>query len=62
MSDKAITQKSSFVDHIKYGDVVLVDCGFNIHDDLALLGAILEFSAFTKGPALKISGELSQEG
>ena len=49
MSDKVITQKSGFLDHIEYGDVVLADRDFNIHDDLALIGAQLEIPAFTRG-------------
>ena len=47
--DKVITQKSGFLDKIKYGDVVMADRGFNIHDELAINGARLEIPAFTKG-------------
>ena len=47
--DKVITQKCGFLDHIEYGDVILADRGFNIHDDLAVLGAKLEIPSFTKG-------------
>ena len=49
VSDKVITQKCGFLDHIKYGDVVLADRGFNIHDDLAVIGATLQIPAFTRG-------------
>ena len=36
VSDKVITQQSSFLDHINYGDVVMADRDFNIQDDLAV--------------------------
>jgi len=49
VSDKVITQKSGFLDHIEYGDVVLADRGFNIHNDLALIGAQIEITAFMRG-------------
>ena len=49
VSDKVITQKRGLLDHLKYGDVVLADRGFNVHDELALVGARLEIHAFTKG-------------
>ena len=49
VSDKVITQKCRILDHIEYGDVVLADRGFNIQDDLALIGARLEIPSFTRG-------------
>ena len=49
VSDKVITQKCGFLDHIEYGDVVLADRGFNIQNDLAVIGARLEIPSFTKG-------------
>ena len=49
VSDKVITQKSGLLDHLEYGDVVLADRGFNVHDELALVGARLEIPSFTKG-------------
>ena len=49
VSDKVITQKCGFLNHIEYGDVVLADRGFNIQDDLAVIGARLEIPSFTKG-------------
>lgn len=49
VSDKVITQKCGILDHIEYGDVVLADRGFNIQDDLALIGARLEIPSFTRG-------------
>ena len=47
--DKVITQRCGFLDKSEYGDVVLADRGFNIHDDMAVIGAKLEIPAFTKG-------------
>ena len=48
VSDKVITQKCGFLDHVEYGDVILADRGFNIHDDLAICGARLDIPSFTK--------------
>ena len=49
VSDKGITLKCGFLNHIEYGDIVLADRGFNIQDDLAVIGARLEIPSFTKG-------------
>ena len=49
VSDKVITQKSGFLDHIEYGDVIMADRGFNISDELAIIGAHLKIPAFTRG-------------
>lgn len=35
-SDKLITQKSGFLDFVRYGDVIMADRGFNVSDELAL--------------------------
>ena len=35
--------------HLKYGDLVLADRGFDIADDLAMVGALLAIPPFTKG-------------
>eukprot|EP00731_Ephydatia_muelleri_P031249 Em0022g763a len=48
VSDKVITQRCGFLDHIEFGDV-LADHGFNFHDDLAVRGAKIDIPAFTKG-------------
>ena len=40
--DWHITQHSGFLHHLLYGDLVLADRGFNIHDELAVRGASLE--------------------
>ena len=49
MSDKGITQKCGFLEHVQFGDVVMADQGFGIADDLALCGAHLIIPASTKG-------------
>ena len=59
-SDKIITQKSGFLDMISYGDLILADRGFNIHDELAVNGARLGIPAFTKGKQ-QLSGREVEE-
>jgi len=49
VSDKYLTANSSFIDHLMHGDLVLADRGFDIADDLALVGASLAIPPFTKG-------------
>ena len=49
VSDKVITQRSGFLNHIEPGDTILADRGFTVADDLALYGAKLEIPAFTRG-------------
>ena len=49
VSDKVITQNFGFLNMIEGGDLVLVDRGFNIEDELLIWGAKLEIPAFTKG-------------
>ena len=49
VSDRLITRKSGFLDYICPGDVVMADRGFNISDDLAVIGAHLEIPASTRG-------------
>ena len=48
-SDKAITQKSGFLNILEYGDQVLADRGFLIEEELASRGATLAIPSFTKG-------------
>ena len=48
-SDKYITSKCGFLEHLIYGDMVLADRGFDISEDLALRGVTLAIPAFTKG-------------
>ena len=49
VSDKVITQKSGFLEHIEPGDTVLADRGFTVAEDIALCGGKLEVPAFTRG-------------
>ena len=49
VSDKEITQKCGFLNHIDIEDVVMADRGFNISDDLAQCSARLLIPAFTRG-------------
>ena len=41
MSDRHLTVNSGFLDKLMHGNLVLVDRGFDIADDLALFGASL---------------------
>ena len=49
VSDRHLTVYSGFLKHLKYGDLVLADRGFDISDDLAMVGASLAIPPFTKG-------------
>jgi len=49
VSDRHLTANSGFLNHLKYGDLVLADRGFDISDDLAMVGASLAIPPFTKG-------------
>ena len=49
MSDWHLTVNSGLTRHLKYGDLVLADRGFDIADDLAVVGASLAIPPFTKG-------------
>ena len=48
VSDKEITNRSNFYDFVQNGDMVMVDCGFTIEEELATRGATLKIPAFTK--------------
>lgn len=48
-SDKLITSKSGFLNHLIHGDLILADRGFDITEDLALQGSTLAIPPFTKG-------------
>lgn len=45
VSDKVITQKSGFLEHIEPGDTVLADRGFTVAQDIALCGGKLKVTA-----------------
>ena len=49
VSDRHLTVRSGLLRHLKYGDLVLADRGFDIVDDLAMVGASLAFPPFTRG-------------
>ena len=49
VSDKNLTQSSNFFNLVERGDTILADRGFNIGEDLAVLGATLAIPAFTHG-------------
>ena len=49
MSDKRLTQESSFLNYLDPGDVVLADRGFTVAEDIAIHGARLEIPPFTRG-------------
>ena len=48
-SDKLITSKGGFLDHLMHGDIILADRGFDITEDLAFQGSTLAIPPFTKG-------------
>ena len=66
VSDRHLTVHCGFLNKLSHGDLVLVDRGFDIADDLALVGASLAIPPFTRGkPQLsqrevEISRALSQ--
>ena len=49
VSDRYLTANSGLLRYLKHGDLVIADRGFDIADDLALVGAILAIPPFTKG-------------
>ena len=49
VSDRFLTANSGLLRHLKHGDLVIADRGFDIADDLALVGATLAIPPFTKG-------------
>ena len=46
LSDHFLTANSGLLRHLKYGDLIIADRGFN---ELALVGAMLVIPLFTKG-------------
>ena len=48
ISDKNLTQESTFLSLLEPGDVVLADRGFTVSKDIALRGAKLIIPAFTR--------------
>ena len=60
MSDRHLTASSGLLRHLKYGDLVLADRGFDIVDDLAIVGASLAIPPFLLGetPAVSAGGQV----
>jgi len=48
-SDQKITRESGFLDLIEHGDLIMVDRGFTIQEDLLHLGATLEIPPSSSG-------------
>ena len=48
-SDQFVTENSNFLKYVQYGDVIMVDRGFNITETLGTFGAKLEIPSFTEG-------------
>ena len=47
--DRHLTIRSGFLDRLLHGDLVLTDRGFDISDDLTLVGASLAIPPITRG-------------
>ena len=62
VSDRHLTASSGLLRHLKYGDLVLADGGFDIVDDLAIVGALLAIPPFLLGetPAVSAGGQVFQ--
>ena len=58
VSDRHITENSSFIQNMLPGDVVLADRGFNVADCLGAVHATLHIPAYTKGKDQLIVGTL----
>ena len=48
-SAQFVTENSNFLKYVQYGDVIMVDRGFNITETLGTFGAKLEIPSFTEG-------------
>lgn len=48
-SDKHLTEHSGFLEHLRPGDLILADRGFNIDESVAFKCADVKIPAFTKG-------------
>ena len=55
-----MTAHSGFIRHLMYGDLVLADRGFDIAEDLSLVGASLAIPPFTKGKRQLSQSEVEQ--
>lgn len=60
ISDKALTRKSGVLDLLEEGDSVMADRGFDIEEDLLLIGATLNMPPFLRGKSQLSEEELVQ--
>ena len=58
ISDKELTRRSGIFNLLEEGDSVMADCGFDIEEDLALLGVRLNIPPFLRGKAQLSQREL----
>ena len=58
VSDRFLAANSGLLRHLKHGDLVIADRGFDIADDLALVGATLAIPLFTKEKPQLSQGEV----
>lgn len=59
LSDKQLTRKSGLLDLLEHGDSIMADQGFNIQDDVTLLGVLVNIPPFlTKGKSQFDASEL----
>lgn len=49
VSDKQLVLLTDFTEKLQYGDAVMADRGFNVTEELAVLGVTLVVPAYTKG-------------
>ena len=62
ISDNELTRNSGILDLLEPGDSVMADHGFDIQDDLALLGVRLNIPPFLKGKSQLTEKELVETG
>lgn len=60
ISDKSLTRKSGVLDLLEEGDSVMADRGFDIEEDLLLIGVKLNIPPFLRGKSQLSEEELVQ--